>query len=44
MIYEIKHKRVEEEKVDDINDEDIQYDSKDKNLRRTRRENSVTGA
>ena len=40
---EIKDMSTEEEKLDNINDEDMQYDRQDKHLWRTRRENSGTG-
>ena len=43
LIDEIEHTRTEEDKSDDIKDEDMHYDEEDENLRRTRRENYVTG-
>ena len=43
LIDEIEHTKTEEDKSDDIKDEDMHYDEEDENLRRTRRENYVTG-
>ena len=43
LIEKIEHMSVEEEKVYDINDEDMHYDKEDDDLRRTTRENSGIG-
>ena len=43
LIYEIEHMSVEEEKLDNINNEDVHYDREDNNLRRTNRDNYITG-
>ena len=40
---EIKDMSTEEEKLDNINNEDVHYDREDNNLRRTNRDNYITG-
>ena len=43
LIYKIEHIIAEEEKVENINDEDMQYDREADDLRGTRRDNDGTG-
>ena len=43
FIDEIERMSVEEEKVDNINNEDMYYDIEDEDLKRTSRENFGTG-